>query len=244
MSHFILFLFVLALTSVSTADVEPAGFDERESVILLHGLGRTPRSMEPLAEYLSGRGFRVFNLGYPSTTGTPDQLVALLREEVDECCADSPVVHFVGHSLGGILVRGYLAEDPRSNVGRLVMLGPPNRGSELVDRLSDSHLFRWALGPTAQQLGTSSESLPNQLPEPSIEFGVIAGTETVNPIGSVVLPEADDGMVSVARTKLDGMTDFLLVPSSHAFIMRSPEVSRQVDHFLRLGRFDHLQRGE
>lgn len=200
--------------------------------------------MDPLADFLSKRGFRVLNIGYPSTTGTPEQLVALLREKVDECCAVSPAIHFVGHSLGGILVRAYLAEDPRANVGRLVMLGPPNGGSELVDKLGDSRLFRWALGPTARQLGTSSESLPNQLPEPQIEVGVIAGTETVNPIGSVLLPETDDGMVTVARTKLEGMTDFLLVPSSHAFIMRSAEVSRQVDHFLRKGRFDHLEPGE
>ncbi len=118
------------------------------------------------------------------------------------------------------------------------MLAPPNRGSELVDALSDSQLFRSAMGPSAQQLGTGPESLPNRLPAPEVEVGVIAGTGSINPIGSAVIPDEDDGIVSVESTRLEGMKDFLLVSSSHAFIMRSDEVGRQVVHFLRHGAFE------
>ncbi len=149
------------------------------------------------------------------------------------------MLHFVGHSLGGILIRAYLAEDSPDRVGRVVMLAPPNHGSELVDALGDSALFRWALGPSGQVLGTDRNSLPNRLPPPVVEVGVIAGTSSVNPIGSLVIPEDDDGTVSVSSTRLEGMTDFLVVRSSHTFIMQSEEVAAQVVHFLRHGRFLH-----
>ncbi len=149
------------------------------------------------------------------------------------------MLHFVGHSLGGILIRAYLAEDSPDRVGRVVMLAPPNHGSELVDALGDSALFRWALGPSGQVLGTDRNSLPNRLPPPAVEVGVIAGTGSVNPIGSLVIPREDDGTVSVSSTRLEGMTDFLVVPSSHAFIMQSEKVAAQVVHFLRHGRFLH-----
>ena len=238
-SRLVSLLLAAFVNAAVPAQAEPVSLDQPASVILLHGLGRTPKSMNPLAEYLTERGFRVYNFSYPSTSGTPDQLVALLREQIDTCCADSQKLHFVGHSLGGILVRATLARDPRANVGRLVMLGPPNHGSELVDKFGELALFRWALGPTAPQLGTASDSFPNRLPALSIEVGVIAGTDSVNPLGAFVLPDEDDGMVTVAGTKLEGMKDFLTVPSSHTFIMRSPEVARQVAHFLHTGSFDH-----
>ncbi|MFQ5351489.1 MAG: esterase/lipase family protein [Candidatus Binatia bacterium] len=212
---------------------------QAEAVILLHGLGRTDRSMRPLEKRLTNSGFQVYNFRYRSTDKTPEAVVDDLSAQVEACCTEVPSLHFVGHSLGGILIRAYLAKEPPSNIGRVVMLAPPNHGSELVDALSGWALFRWALGPTAQQLGTGMDSLPNRLPPPAVEVGVVAGTSSVNPIGSFVIPDEDDGMVSVASTKLEGMSDFLVVPSSHAFIMRGEEVSVQVVHFLRTGRFRH-----
>lgn len=210
-----------------------------ETVILLHGLVRTDRSMRPLEERLGEAGFRVHNVRYDSTGEDPEALVADLREQLDACCAGDPVVHFVGHSLGGILARAYIAKEQPHNVGRVVMLAPPNHGSELVDTFGETHWFGWILGPTARQLGTDPDSLPNRLPAPTYEVGVIAGTDTVNPVGSLILPDEDDGMVTLESTKLDGMTDFLVVPSSHAFIMRSSVVADQVVHFLREGHFEH-----
>ena len=197
--------------------------------------------MQPLAGRIAEAGYEVHNLRYASTEKSPESLIADLRGQVEACCADAPVLHFVGHSLGGILVRGYLAQESVPNLGRVVMLAPPNQGSEIVDVLGDSPLFEWALGPTAQQLGTDPESLPNRLPPPSYELGVIAGAGTLNPAGSLVLPADDDGTVSVARTRLDGMADFLVVSSSHSFIMYSDEVGEQVMHFLRHGRFEHAE---
>ncbi len=233
------FALLLVAAPPAGAFAENDAPSQPETVILLHGLARTDGSMRPLEKRLGKAGFRVHNIPYASTEKPPEALVEDLGRHVEACCTETPTLHFVGHSLGGILIRAYLAEQPPPNVGRVVMLAPPNRGSELADALGETALFRWAFGPSARELGTGPESLPNRLPPPAVEVGVIAGTGSVNPVGSVLLPAEDDGTVSVASTKLEGMTDFLVVDSSHSFIMRSEEVATQVVHFLRLGRFRH-----
>jgi len=206
-----------------------------ETVVLVHGLYRSERSMTPLASRLEAAGYTVHSLRYASTQGTPDELEAQLEQQVAQCCADASRVDFVTHSLGGILVRGMLARHAPANLGRVVMLAPPNHGSELVDWLGPS--FAWALGPTGRELGTASTSLPNRLPPASYSLGVIAGTFSWNPIGSLVLPGQSDGTVSVASTRLDGMTDFVALPTSHTFILRSDAAADRVLEFLRAGRF-------
>jgi hypothetical protein len=221
----------------SLAETAPDAAGTPEVVILLHGLARTDRSMQPLAIRLSAAGFVVRNLRYPSTDLPPEGLVANLHAQISGCCGDIERLHFVTHSLGGILVRAYLAAHPSPSVGRVVMLAPPNHGSELADLLADSTLFEAALGPTATQLGTASDSLPNRLPPASFEVGVIAGTRSINPVSSIVVPGESDGTVSVESTRLTGMSDFIEVPASHTFIMQSDTVAQHVIDFLRNGRF-------
>lgn len=206
-------------------------------MVLLHGLARTDRSMRPLADHLARADFRVENLRYPSTELAPEEIVENLHAQIAACCARAGRLHFVTHSLGGILVRAYLVRYGQPNLGRVVMLAPPNHGSELVDVLGHSKLFQWALGPTAAELGTHGGSLPNRLPPATFELGVIAGTRGVNPVGALVLEGESDGTVSVASTQLAGMSDFITVPSSHTFIMRSETVAGYVIGFLRHGQF-------
>lgn len=208
-----------------------------EAVVLLHGLGRSAYSMRRLGTRLGAAGYRVHNLGYPSTRLAPAQLVARLGEQLARLCGGAPRVHFVGHSFGGILARAYLAEHDLPNRGRMVMLAPPNHGSELADLFESSQLFRWALGPVAAALGTRPESLPNRLPAPDFEVGVIAGTRPFNLLGALVIRGPSDGTVSVHSARLEGMTDFATVPASHTFIMESPRVAKLVAAFLRDGRF-------
>ncbi len=232
----LVFAVFTALTIVGPA--APRAFASgQDAVILLHGYGRTSLSMWLLENRLEDAGFRVHNLDYPSMRKTPEELVGLLNRELTACCGEAPRVHFVTHSLGGILTRAYLAEHHPHNMGRVVMLAPPNQGSELADTVSAWSLLRPILGPTVIQLGTDVNSLPNRLPPPWYDVGIIAGIDDFNPLGSLFVTEPSDGTVSVASTRLDGMRDFVTVRKSHTFIMHSGDVADYVIRFLKTGFF-------
>jgi pimeloyl-ACP methyl ester carboxylesterase len=217
--------------------VEPP--PDAEDVVLLHGLWRSDRVMRPLEDELRAGGFRVHNLDYDSTDHPPEELVHRLSQKIQACCDAAERLHFVGHSLGGILVRAYLAEHTRPNLGRVVMLAPPNHGTELVDIARDNVLFELFAGPTALELGTDPDSLPNRLPPPHYEVGIIAGDWELNLVGAIVLEGESDGTVTVESAKLEGMKDFVTVSESHSRIMRADEVAEHTLHFLRRGRFAH-----
>lgn len=216
-----------------------AGAEERELVVLLHGLARTSASMEKMAEALRAAGYEVCNIDYPSREFAIEELAAQkVLPEILKCRgqAERPV-SFVTHSMGGIVVRA-LAKTPL-RIGRVVMLGPPNGGSEIVDRLGGLALFGWVNGPAGRQLGTGADQLPHRLGAAKFDVGVIAGKRTVNPVLSLLIPGQDDGKVSLASAKVEGMDDFLVVPVSHSFLMRDKVVIAQTLHFLQDGRFEH-----
>lgn len=207
------------------------------TVVLLHGLGRSTGSMTRLERELAARGFAVHNVGYPSRSATLEELAEALGVEVERCCATPGVpVHFVTHSMGGIVLRAFLETHHPENLGRVVMLAPPNAGSEWVDALRDSPLFRLA-GPAAEQLGTDPESAPHRLGPVDFELGVIAGSRSYNPLGSWLIPGADDGTVGVASARVEGMRDFRVVDTSHTWIVRDREVLEDTIHFLETGAF-------
>ncbi len=228
-----------ALGLLAQAQPVLAGPTSPETVVLLHGLGRDADAMDFLASRLRRAGFETIGIDYPSRRLAPEALLALLRQQLLKCCVRKQRVHFVGHSLGGLLVRGLLAEHLPLRLGRVVLLGTPNHGSELADLLQRGTLG-WArdlAGPSAARLGTGANSFPNQLPAPHYEVGVIAGDRSLNPIGSWLIPGADDGMVSVASTRLHGMRDFLIAPTDHILMRYSQPIADAVIHFLRHGRF-------
>lgn len=211
-----------------------------ECVILLHGLARTASSMGVLESSLQEEQFEVVNLGYPSRKHSIDALANMAIKPALTQCKEktSDAIHFVTHSLGGILVRQYLANNDIDRLGRVVMLAPPNQGSEVVDALGRTPGFRWLNGPAGLQLGTRLPgSVPKSLGAVDFDLGVIAGTRSINRVLSLYLPNPDDGKVSVASTKVDGMDDHLTVPHSHPFLMRKRGVISQVIHYLRQGRF-------
>lgn len=202
-------------------------------------MGRTKLSMARLAAHLSGEGYNVVNLGYPSTSLSVAESASLLDNELKVHCEHTRgQVHFVTHSLGGIIVRAYLKQHSPANLGRVVMLSPPNQGSEITDKLQDNIFYKWSTGPAGQELGAGDDSTPNQLGPVNFALGVITGDRSLNPIFSSWIGGPSDGKVSVKRAAVTGMADFLVVNHSHTYIMRSSAVLRHVSHFLKKGSFE------
>ncbi len=213
----------------------------RQCVILLHGLLRSPHSLDKMECVLTDAGFVTVNMGYPSRQ-KPIEALALqaIPPALDRCqAAGAHTVHFVTHSLGGILVRSFLTERPVSGLGRVVMISPPNRGSEAADMLYQTSFYRWLNGPAGQQLVTGPQGITARLGPVTYPVGVITGNRHAffDAWLASRIPGEDDGKVAVGRAGVDGMSEFLVLPYSHTFIMNADEVIAETLHFLRHGRF-------
>ena len=207
-------------------------------IVLLHGLGRTRWSLWPVAREASRRGRTVHNLGYPSRRAPIEELAEDVGHRVSRLAGDG-LVDVVTHSMGGIVLRAAVASGvvPPDAIRRVVMLAPPNHGSELADRLKDYRIYRLALGPAGQQIGTGEHSVPLRLPAPPFEVGIIAGRRATNPFFARLLGDESDGKVTVASAQLDGMRELVVVDRSHTFIMWAPDVLAHIFSFLDTGRF-------
>jgi len=208
-------------------------------VLLFHGLAMNSLVMYPLEQYLEYRGYAVHNIGYPSTSMTIEEIVNnYVEPQIEKVYRESgQPVHIVTHSMGGIIVRYYLAKKRNIHVRSMVMIAPPNRGSFMADVLKEFAIARWFFGPALEQLGTDGENIIDELYPLQVPTGIIAGCYSLNPVNSCIIPGEDDGTVAVANTIAPGMQNFAVVPNSHTGILFDRAVHRMVADFLASGEF-------
>lgn len=243
---FFLTLLFIILNMIETVCCIP---DDREyrmdpseqCVVLLHGLARTERSMNEMGDALLKAGYTVFNIEYPSRKKTIEELaIETIPKGIKMCNSiNKKRINFVTHSMGGIVLRYYLSREPIPNLGRVVMLSPPNQGSEAADELMELSVYKWLNGPAGQQLGTGPDGIAARLGPVNFPLGIITGNDPgiFDLWFADMFPGENDGKVSVERAKVEGMTDFLALPYGHTFIMDEEEVISQSLHFLRHGLF-------
>jgi triacylglycerol esterase/lipase EstA (alpha/beta hydrolase family) len=209
----------------------------KDGVVLLHGIFRTHRSMASFARFLERSGFAVLNLGYPSTKYSIEALADNIHPQISAFAARVTKLHFVGYSMGGLLIRAYLNKHRPEKLGRVVMIGTPNQGSEVADFLQNWRLYQKLYGPAGQQLITKQDSFSHYFGQVDYELGVIAGDRPIDIISSRIIRKPNDGTVSIDSTKITGMKDHVVVSSSHTFFPTHKQAWHQTLCFLQRGQF-------
>lgn len=229
---------MISLSSWSFAQAKELN-NKGDYVVILHGIARSSSHMSSLSKYLHQAGYDVLNLDYPSTDHKIETLTRIIHQKILLQTNQNKKIHFVGYSMGGLMVRALIHQYSYQNLGRVVQLAPPNSGSEIADFLQDNWLYEKIYGPAGQQLMTDQKDVRNLFGEVNYELGIIAGNFTIDPISSSIIPGDDDGKVAIARTKLQGMKDHIVMNASHTFFPSNKQVHKQVLYFLRNGQFQH-----
>jgi pimeloyl-ACP methyl ester carboxylesterase len=227
--------FILSFILIAAVSFMPGQVLAEEIVVLLHGIANVPISMKYLEDNLEEAGYRVYNLGYPSTGETIEKAAALVREKV-LAIKGADRINFVGHSMGNLVIRKMLGKS-LPGLGRIVMIAPPNQGSLVAEQLENLDLYKWIFGPAGQELPADNRAFFEKLPIPDCEFGIIAGGRGTDEGYNPLLPGDDDGTVAVEETKLKGAADFIVINRTHTLILFAPETVKQTIHFLKNGRF-------
>ena len=227
---------LLLMTTLASAQSDP-----RETVVLLHGVAMPALVMRRVARTLERDGYRVINLGYPSRTLPIEQIAAdyLPARLAARGIADAPRLHFVTHSMGSLVLRLYLRDHRPANLGRVVMLGPPNHGSRAADHAAQHAFFRLIAGRNVARLGTGPQAIVRMLGPADYDLGIIAGNRSNNPLFARWLDAPNDGAVTIESARLEGMKDFIILPYSHTPMLWRSAALAQVSAYLHYGRFNH-----
>ncbi|WP_309381644.1 esterase/lipase family protein [Cerasicoccus frondis] len=227
MRELLLMFFILPLTLIA----------EQKTVVVIHGLAASSGVMWHVEDTLEADGYRVINIDYPSMSKTLGMLAQHVRKQISSQARVDEPIDVVTHSMGGILLRTIQHEDPLPNIRRVVMIAPPNHGSEALDIVAAPFLAKLAFGPAGSQMSAVNAERWKALGPAPFEVGVIAGSLGIDPVISSMIPGPDDGVISVESTKLDGMADFVVIHESHPMLVFNGEVMEQMIAFLDTGKF-------
>lgn len=224
--------------AVQSKDIQSMQLKNKgEYVVILHGIARSSSHMKRLATYLEKNGFDVINLDYPSTTYTIEELTDIINQAIIQRVVEDKPIHFIGYSMGGLMVRALLHKYQYRNLGRVIQLAPPNQGSEVADFIKNFWPYKKIYGPAGQQLITNQSLIKHLFGDVTYELGIIAGNAAIDPICRMIIPGENDGKVAVERTKLTGMKDHIIVKASHTFFPSNKIVQKQTLYFLKNGTF-------
>lgn len=210
-----------------------------ECVVLLHGFGRSSFSLGRINSNLQEHGYKTLPIDYPSRRFHVFQLVEqFIMPKINKEISSCSKIHFVGYSMGGIMVRYIIANHRPKNLGRVVYIATPHTGVEVVNNLGKYIWFKTIFGPAVQDLAVGTEFLKKLPPAADYESGVISGNFSVNPFTSLFLISGDDdGTISVESTKINGMKDHIILNSTHNMLLYNQEVIEEVEYFIRNGEF-------
>ncbi len=225
-------------SSVSSAQVERV---HNECVVLVHGLWRSAWAMRSIANDLDEYGYQTVSVSYPSTEmSIPEIAERFIPPAVDQCAqSGAHKIHIVSHSMGGVVARQYLQTNQLPDGSKVVMLSPPNQGSELSERFGDDAWYHYFVGPAGVSLSKKEGGIIPSLKAIDESVGIIAAYRSWSVWPSEWLPKPNDGTVSVESMKLPEMDDFILINSGHATMRFSSEIQAQIRSFIQTGRFDH-----
>ncbi|MDX2165222.1 MAG: alpha/beta hydrolase [Gammaproteobacteria bacterium] len=214
--------------------------EKSENVVILHGLGKSARHMAKLARYLEAQGYKVHNLDYPSRHFAVDRLCEFIHQKITHLIAPDEQIHFVGFSLGGLLVRLFLSSPKYrpKNLGRAVQLASPNQGTNVADFLKNRFWYKKFFGPAGQQVVTDQTAIEHLFSPIDYELGIIAGTTSYGPLSTWIFKGKSDGIVSVEQTKVEGMKEHIEVKGTHAFFPKNKKVIELTARFLKTGTFN------
>ena len=209
---------------------------KKEFVFVLHGLAGGGLTISPLANRIEDAGFETQIIDYKTLGTSPDEIMTEVSKKFEDAMPDTnTTVHFVGYSLGSIVIRAYLDRNKIENLGRVVLIAPPNKGSPIADFCKDTWVID-LFGETINFLGTDSSSFPNSIGDPYYPVGIIAGIGTSS-FNNFYLPGLDDGIVPLESTKLNSTTDLIEVNESHVWMKFKKTIAKQTIEFLNNEKF-------
>jgi len=210
-----------------------------EGVVLLHGILRTNRCMSGLASFLEGQGYKTLNLDYPSAKYDISSIAELIHGTIKKFADKHSKIHFIGYSMGGLVIRAYLQKYRLENLGKIVMIATPNKGSEVADFLQNFWLYKKLYGPAGQQLITDQQSFKDILGDIYYDLGIISGISPYYFFGNYLIGKKNDGRVSIESSKIEGMKDQVTIKSGHTWIPSYKKTWQQAARFIATGKFEY-----